>query len=147
MQTSNEFLSAKKDKNVRSLIIKLNQDRQYMYLCIDTPIRYTDNKETVYIESDTTIRIDNYSSSFGKKIDIKKICFHLSVWNDNFVRCFINAIKKDSNVFFKVVAFNQSENINSINWVSHQLYGIIDNKEYFLSDYTGANNSASPISY
>ena len=148
MKISNDFLLAKKDKNVQTLIVKQFKGRQYIYLCIDTPIKYTDKKEMVYVESDSNFTIENFSGYYnnGVKLPIENICFHLSMYNDNFVRCFLNAIKKDSEVSFKVTAYNDSDNLRAVNWNSHQLYGFIDNKEYFLSCYSGPNNSASPIS-
>lgn len=160
MKLSNEFLTAKKDKNVRSLIVaktdKYGQDRTYMYLCIDAPIPYTDKKELVFVETDTDIRIENYSAHSwfndnGGKVKINKICFHCDCYRNgdieqgNYVANFLRSIKKDSDLSFKVVAYNSCDTYNELKVVAHQLYGYIDNKEYFLSSFVGYNNTASPI--
>ncbi len=147
MKVSTEFLTAKKDKFLRSIVVRQLNGRQYMYLCIDTPIKYTDKTEPVYIETDTKFTIENFSGYYnnGHKKQIENICFWLTPYNQNYVTCFLNAIKKDSEVSFRITAYNDSDNLRAVNWHSHQIYGIIDNKEYFLNSYSGPDNSAAPV--
>lgn len=148
MKTNENFLIGKKDKNLQSLVVFKRNEGTCMRLCIDTPIKYTDRKETVFIETDTEIRVENYSSYSSlsnEKLPINELCFHCSVYNGNHITNFINSIKKDSDVKFKVVAYNGSDALKQLNLVHHSLYGIIDNKEFMLSDYVGHNNTASPV--
>lgn len=149
MKVNNEFLTAKKDKAVQSLLVRQDDNKQYMYLCIDAKIPYTDKKETVFIETNTELRIENYSGSYSElKTDrkvINAICFHCTIYGENFVQTFLKAIKKDSDVSFKVVAYNSTDSYIRLGIVAHQLYGYIDNKEYFLSCFVGLDNTGSPV--
>jgi hypothetical protein len=152
MQVLPEFFAAKKDKNVSSLIIKREKTngemRDFMYLCIDTPIKYTEKTELVFVETNINLRVNNYSKLGTinlRKSDVSLICFHLSVYNENFVTNFLKSIKKDSIVSFKVVAYNGCDAWDEVGYVSHQLYGSIDGREYFLSSYVGKDNTASPV--
>tara|TARA_R110000868_G_scaffold45465_1_gene151004 strand:- start:3828 stop:4256 length:429 start_codon:yes stop_codon:yes gene_type:complete len=141
MKTSIEFQKAKKDKGLNSMLIMQVNGLSFIRLCIDEKSKYSDRVETAFIETETEIRVENYKQSF----DIGKICFHLSHYNYSPVKTFLDAIKKDSEVSFKVIAFNGSNLLNEVNFVSHKLYGIIDEKIYLLDIFTGLNNLASPI--
>jgi hypothetical protein len=152
MQVSEQFLKAKRDKNLRDLIVAKRDNRTFMYLCIDTPKKYTDDKVTQFIETDTTFNITNYSnviSGTGKyEGETNVICFHLNNISFNgisHVQTFLNAIKKDSDVSFRIVAYNGCEYYKESNLVSHQLYGIIDGNRYLLENFVGKDNSASPV--
>jgi hypothetical protein len=158
MKISSDFFAAKKDKSLSAFIVKQETINDkicfYMRLCLNVKIPFTDRRESVFIETDTDISIDNcfqysfaYDEEKKQQIEIKNISFYMPVYFENHIVNFLNSIKKESNVKFKVIAFNSNENLNAVGFVSHQLYGIIDNKEYFLSDFTGKNNSASPINY
>ena len=141
MKTSPEFLKAKKDKNLNSMLIMQNNGRSFIRLCIDEKSKYSERSDTVFIETDTTISIDKHKQDF----DVSKICFHIPHYNYSPVKTFLDAIKKDSEVSFKIIAFNGSNLLNEVNFVSHKLYGIIDNKIFLLDIFTGLNNLASPI--
>ena len=154
MKVSTDFLTAKKDKNITAIVVISRTEtdgihRTYIRLCLDVPVKYTEKKEMVFVETPTEIKIDNYSgsylSSMKTKVDISTICFHLPIYNENYVKTFLMQIKKDSEVTFKIVAFNSSDMLNELSLVSHQLYGTIDGKEYFLNSYVGHNNTASPV--
>ncbi len=162
MKVSEEFLIAKKDKEVRSIGVfqrmepKSYTDRTlelktYIRLGIEKSNKYNSDKQQIDVCTDTEIHITNFSGSiFGRnsKVDITRICFTDMIYNTDLChyKTFLSAIKKDSDVSFEVIAYNSSESIISVNWVSHQIYGIVDNKKYFLKSYTGPDNSASPVS-
>jgi len=141
MKVTAEFLKAKKDKNLNSMLIMQNSGRSYIRLCIDEKSKYSERTETIFIETDTKISIDSYRQSF----EISKICFHISQYNYSPIKTFLDAIKKDSEVSFKIIAFNGSNLLNEVNFVSHKLYGVIDSKIFLLDIFTGLNNLASPI--
>ena len=142
MKVTEEFLKAKKDKNLNSMLIMQNSRRSYIRLCIDEKSKYSERTETIFIETDTKISIDNYNR---QGFEISKICFHISHYNYSPIKTFLDAIKKDSEVSFKIIAFNGSNLLNEVNFTSHKLYGIIDNKIFLLDIFTGLNNLASPI--
>ena len=160
MKVSNEFLVAKKDKGLNSLLVISRTDsdsnvhRTFLRLCIDVKIKFTDRRESVFVECDTKVDVTNYSTyktyedgneTHNPKRSTDKICFHNSIYGDSHITTFLNNIRKDSEVSFKVIAYNSSEFLNRNNMVSHSLYGYIDNKCYLLDKYTGADNSASPV--
>ncbi len=161
MKANEDFLKAKRSGEVRNFVVADREERQsrycddivrkkHIYLCIDERSRFDRSKvETVFVETDTDIRIENYSGSWIKNEQSKRpagyICFMVSVHDNNYGRTFLNAITKDAEVSFKVVAFNGSDFTNRTGLVSHQLYGYINDREYFLQSYIGADNSASPV--
>ena len=149
------FFKAKKDKGLSAFLVirRIEKDtdtepRTYIRLCIDQRSKYTDDRSRIFIEANTMIHLDNYSvrTADGAQHPINTICFYESVYGyENHIRTFLCAIKKESDVSFKVLAFNNSDFDRDNNLVSHQLYGIIDNKHYLLSHYKGLDNLASPI--
>ena len=141
MKTSEQFLKAKKDKNLNSMLIMRVSGKSFIRLCINEKSKYTEMEQTVFIETDTKISIDNYNPSR----EIGNICFHLSHYNYSPVKTFLDSIKKDSEVSFKVIAFNGSNLLKEVNFVSHKIYGVIDEKIFLLDIYTGLNNLASPV--
>lgn len=148
-----QFLTAKKDTNLRSLIVKScienNIKRTYMYLCVDVKNKYKPSKtDTAYIETDTEIGIDNYSQMEGNRREVETICFHitnLTFKGVTHLQTFLQAMKKDSDVSFKVSAYCGNDYYKELKLVSHKLTGIVDGKCYLLDCYVGANNSASPV--
>ncbi len=83
MKVSEEFLAAKKDKNVSAFLIIQRMEgevkRTYMRLCIDVPNKYG-SPTTAFVETDTEIKIDNYSyGTYNQKTEVSKICFHTSI--------------------------------------------------------------------
>lgn len=154
MKVNETFLKAKTPKeNANALIVAMRKYngsdalRKYMYLCIDQKIKYSDKRETVFVETDTDIRFDNYSGypEHSAKKEPRYVCFHIYVHDNNHARTFLNAIKKDSDVSFKVLAWNGSEWSRKHNLVCHRLYGYVDNNEYLLSEYIGEDNTATPV--
>lgn len=150
MKTSEQFLKAKKDKSLRALLVIQREGKTNIRLCIDGKIPYTDKVEQVFVETETEISIENYSSYENeerRKRAVNSICFHESFYSGfNHIGTFLDAIKKDSDVRFKAVVFNGSNDIREVGFVRHSLYGIIDNnKSFLLSSYCGKDNSASPI--
>lgn len=142
MKTTQEFFQAKKDKNLNSMLVMMHNNRKFIRLCIEEKSKYTETSQTIFIECDTEISIDNYKNS---SFQINKICFHLPHYNYSPIKTFLDSIKQNSEVSFKIIAFNSSNLLNEVNFVSHKLYGIIDKKIFLLDIYTGLNNLASPI--
>jgi len=154
MKTNNVFLKAKKDKNLSAfLVIQRKEeeiDRTYIRLCLEVPVKFSDRKETVFVETDTEIRIDNYSGWNGEKKVPNEICFHESVYpstGQGHIITFLSAIRKESDVKFRIVAWSSSDNLKNVGFTTHILYGRIDEKEYLLSTYVGPENLASPVKY
>jgi hypothetical protein len=141
MKVSAEFLKAKKDKNLNSMLVMQNNGSPFIRLCINEKSKYSERSETAFVETDTQISIDNYNKHFT----VGKICFHIPHYNYSPVKTFLDSIKKDSEVSFKIIAFNASNLLDEVNFVSHKLYGIIDNKIFLLDIFTGLNNLAAPI--
>lgn len=144
MKVTEKFLKYKKSKNIRSFMVVESEDGQQ-------EIRLSIEKEEdkFYIDTPTEISTENYSQhGTGGKKDIKRIFFHEFVYHFqiNPIGTFLNMINKNSDVKFKVIAFNNTETLTKHNLTSHQLYGIIDGKKSFLlSSFTGEQNTASPI--
>jgi len=157
MKINNPALFAvRKDKKLAAMLViqrlERNEkgelaERTYIRLCIEGREKYTEKVDTIFVEADTEIRVDNYLPDNGNsKREITQICFHADVYREeSHIRSFLNAIKKDSDVKFRVVAFNGSYYWNEKQAVSHQLYGLIDNHGYLLDFYIGGDNTASPV--
>lgn len=150
------FLTAKREKRLRyfSVVDRSEKNtegnierRTYMKLCVEEQHKYSTHSELADIETDTEIRIQNYSAYGNNPLrDIGGVSFIVDIpQDDSHIRTFLNAIRKDSDVRFKVVAFNGNDLCREKQLVAHQLYGIVDNKAYMLATYTGADNSASPV--
>jgi len=153
MKTSEIFLQAKKDKNLRSFLLfdenSTGKRMKYIRLAIDVKNKYSNNYESpIFIECDTDIKYEDYSGKqLIKNNDNYKTCFHCSIYsNESHIKTFLKAINKNTDVKFKVIAYNGCEAWEKLNLVHHSLYGIINDKDvYLLEQYTGHNNTASPI--
>ena len=141
MKVTELFLKAKKDKGLKAMLVIQRNSQTFIRLCIDVRNKYTESVESIFIETDTQISVDNYQPNK----EINEICFHMSNYNYNSIQVFLNAIKKESEVSFKVIANNTCETWKECNLVSHSLYGIVDEKVFFLSQYVGKDNLASPV--
>ena len=151
MKTTAEFIAAKKDKNLTALVIiqrtENNINRTYMRLCIESKNKYTGARDLFFIESDTNIKVYNYSNSDEKK-HINEICFHISNYGfigSQYLKTFLGAIKPNSEVNFQVTAYNSSDAMKEVNFINHYIVGIVDGKEYLLNSYVGKQNLASPV--
>lgn len=158
MKVNELFLKAIKDKGLRTLIVASRpyhgngyngEHRIYMYLCIEEKSKYSDKQVTVYVDTDTEIKVDNYSGYFSEQqLEVSTMCWNCSTQTmrgEGHVQTFLNAIKKDSEVHFRVIAYNGCDYFREKQLVHHQLYGYIGEKCYFLSDYVGAGNTAAPV--
>lgn len=149
MKIENEdFFNAKSDPALNAFMLRRVEGRDYMELCLNIKLRYSDKTETVWVKADTKIVVDNYSPVLNNE-DIKSICFHESVYqlsiNGGHIKTFLRAIKKTSDVHFRVVAYNSCDMIKKVGFVRHDLHGIIDGNTYMLSQYVGLDNSSSPV--
>jgi len=157
MKISNPlFFKARNDRKLEAMLVirrpENNEDgllciRSYFRLCIHRREKYSNEKHDPFLEVDTDIRLDNFSSSYmiSKRI-ISNILFHCVIYGEgSHIRTFLLAIRKESDVSFRLVAFNGSNFWNEHQAVSHQLYGVIDGREYFLAFYVGADGATSPV--
>lgn len=156
MKVNELFLKARKDKQLRAMLVvdRIEKDddgkesrRKYIRLCLDIKSPYDFTSHMSFVETDTEIRYEDYSGqSLIKQSPNYNTAFHMSIYgHSNHVSTFLNSIKKDSEVSFKIVAFNSCEAWKNVNFVHHSLYGIINDRIYLLEEYTGQNNLASPI--
>ena len=161
MNTNAEFLKAKNDKDINSFLVIDREEytdntlttkarRKYMRLCLEKKKPYSQEKESIFVESETSINYEDYSEDHKFKIYETRIetCFHCSIYRSgSHILTFLKAIKKDSEVKFKVIAFNGCEFYKATGLTHHSLYGVVNDNYYFLSDYVGNQNLASPIRY
>lgn len=159
MKVNELFLRAKKDKHLRSMLVidriekndeNIEERKKYIRLCIDIRSKYKTviSPETEFVETPTEIRYEDYSGqSIIKNSKSLSAVFHMSIYLDSHILTFLKSIRKDSDVSFKIVAFNSCESWNTANFVHHSLYGIINDNYYLLQEYTGFDNLASPIHY
>ena len=156
MKVNELFLKARKDKQLRSMLVidRIDKDddgkearRKYIRLCLDIKSPYDFTSHMSFVETDTEIRYEDYSGqSLIKQSPNYDAVFHNSIYgHSNHISTFLNHINKDSDVSFKVVAFNSCEAWKKVDFVHHSLYGIINDRYYLLNEYTGQNNLASPI--
>lgn len=139
MKVTEEFLQAKKDKKLDAFMVVQQNDTPLIRLAIAS--KYSAGRDSV--ECPTEIRIESFG---GREKEIKKILFYESIYHtsEGHVATFLKAIKKDSDVRFRVVAFNACENYERVGFESHQLYGIINERVYLLVNHVGPQNLASP---
>jgi hypothetical protein len=156
MKVNELFLKARKDKQLRSMLVidRIDKDddgkearRKYIRLCLDIKSPYDFTSHMSFVETDTEIRYEDYSGqSLIRQSPNYNTVFHNSIYGySNHISTFLNHINKDSDVSFKVVAFNSCEAWKKVDFVHHSLYGIINDRYYLLNEYTGQNNLASPI--
>jgi hypothetical protein len=164
MKTSDFFLKAKTDKELTAMLIVDRFEftdntltdqirKKYIRLCLDVKNKYNNESEMIFVECDTDIYYEDYSGKYtiknSENNNTLKTCFHCSIYkyHANHINTFLKAIKKESDVKFKVICFNNSQFYNDNDLVCHQLFGIIDDKFYFLDSYVGRSNLASPVQY
>ncbi len=99
------WFAARKDKKLSAMVI-IQRDEQnengklckrtYISLCIAHSEKYTEKVDTIFVEADTEIRVDNYSGcDSNSKREITQIWFNNSVSReDSHLRAFLNAVKK-----------------------------------------------------
>jgi hypothetical protein len=150
------FLSAiKKIKQLDSLIVIQRVEnssdnltpRTFIRVCVRPRYKLFKKKGFTFVEADTEIRIANYSSlSMSHHREVGRICFHCHVFQKySHIVTFLKKIENTSDIKFRILAFNSSQYVREKNFVSHELFGIIDKEYYLLSSYTGPDNSASPV--
>ena len=142
MKTVETFLKAKSDKNLSGFVLLQINGEKFMRLAIRQRIKYTNAEETIFVECPTDIFTDNLSH--GRKV-VTAISFHFFVYSKSHIHTFLKSIKKDSDVSFKVIAYNSCDVWNDCHLVNHKLYAHVDNSIFFLGEYTGRDNSASPV--
>lgn len=147
------FNKARKSKNINAaLLIHSQIEGSFIRICINERNKYTNESESIFVEYPINkVIFEGYERDKPTTLDkVKRICFHESVYKfiyTSHILTILNLIKEKSEIVLKVVAFNSSDNLKTVNFVKHTAYLIIDNKCYLFSDFTGFDNSASPISY
>lgn len=160
MKVSDDFLKAKKRKDLRAMLIfdkyeeqenKVWYRRMFIRLCLDIKSEFNDKSEMVFVECDTDIRYEDYTQYPNKPKDSPhfKVCFNEDCYSDfdSHIRTFLNAINKDSEVHFKIRINNNWEGLKKVDYHHHQLFGYINDRCYFLSDYVGEQNLATPVQW
>lgn len=150
MKTNELFLLASRDKQSAALLVsKSNDGKMTATIVVNVKNKYDNNTEMKWIPTDTEIRVENYSNSSGGKYrEVTHLHFNESIWHIGpcKVETFLSRIKKDSEVYFRVIAYNGSQWSNSKGIVRHELYGIINNCDaYLLSVFVGDDNEYTPV--
>lgn len=150
-----KFFKAARDNDLYAFLVIQRKEtpnetapRTYIWLGIRPNNNHSKGGALVFIEAETECQVINHSwtNSDGNGRSFVEIVFHESVYGyENHIKTFLTSIKRDSDVRFKILAFNCSEFDRQNELVAHELYGIIDRKYYLLSYYKGADNLASPI--
>jgi hypothetical protein len=160
-ETFNRLKLARKSTGLNSLILIHSQhENSFLRLCIEEKSKFSDNRETVFIEFPVKIIFDSYLRSqehlsLNKQVskieDTKRICFHESIYrDDSYILTILKSIKENSIIECRVVAFNGcsfDEQNKQADIVRHQCFVKVDDKNFLFSSYVGANNTASPIQY
>lgn len=144
MKVTEEFLQAKKDKKLTAFMVVQLRPLSDPLIRLWVDSKYSGGASQP-IDCPTEIRLESFG---GKEKNIKSISFHESVYptlRDNHITTFLKAINKNSDVRFRVLAFNSCDAHQNVGFESHQLYGIINERVYFLASYTGPQNTASPV--
>ena len=138
MKLSNEVLKAKKDKNLRSIVIQDRNDKQVLRLCIEQRNKYNNESNMIYVECETDIKYSAYNR------DISECSFILEMFN-NHIRTFLRKIGKNSNVSFVARIGNLNQYIEEKQLQRYELFGKIGKDTYLLSETVMPQNTASPI--
>lgn len=146
MRTSEQFQKTKNNKNLTAVLVIQRHGEQFIRLCFEERSKITKKSEIVFVECPTEIEIESFQHERAKLIT--EVCFHESFYHSsktNQVKTILKAIRKDSDVKFRVRAFNMNDYMKNHNLVCHELLADIDGKVHFMSYYVGEDNSASPV--
>ena len=146
------MIKAMRSKDLRAIVIfdrNNNGTReQLIRLHIEEPSKYS-NKKTVYIEFPIDIRYEDYSQRDTKNSENFRVSFLEWVYPGtvSHINTFLSMIKENTDLVFVVRIQNNCEFFDNNGLFHHQLFAYVGDKTFFLSDYVGNNNSASPIQY
>lgn len=144
----------KNTKKINSvLLIASAYENYFMRICLLDKNKYTQELENIQIEIPiNTIQLNGYTQNKPMKFEeVKRVCFHESFYSyyghNSHLLTILQAIKENSTIDLKIIAFNSNQNYESVNFVNHAAFLTIDNKNYMFSKYVGFDNLASPIQY
>jgi len=155
LQLTPEVLKAAKSKNAKYYGVNYDGATGVATFSVSVEIKAFGQEKSIRTECPVKLRVTNYSSFMSltdnKVIDksrITRIYFGDSLWGDlNHIKTFFKAIKKDSDVWFEAIIFNNNDNWAKADFTNHKLYGYIGDNRYLLESYVGPNNMASPVAY
>jgi hypothetical protein len=149
MKVSEQFLKAK-GLDLKSFMVVRHNGEDYIKLYFTgrpkvggrRPIKSDEEEEVI---TPTEIKTVVY----GGKPEPARISFYESLYTlaPNHIHTFLRSIKTTSDVSFKVIVNNVSDNYRNVGFTTHQLIGMIDQRQYLLSYYVGPENTASPVHY
>jgi hypothetical protein len=148
MKANEKVLKVIKHKGLRAFVLIRHDGIDKFRLCVDVKSDLDENyKDSIHVECETDIRIENYNSECRDVIE--NISFHESLYFEmNHIRTFLSKIGKETDIRFKVIAYNSCDVWKDAGLVSHSMYGILNNKDvYLLSTYVGKDNTASPVKF
>jgi hypothetical protein len=144
----------KHSKKINSvLLIASAHEKYFMRICLLDKNKYTQELENTHIEIPiNTIQLDGYTHSKPLKFEeVKRVCFHESFYSyyghNSHLLTILKAIKENSQIDLKIIAFNSNQNYENVNFVNHAAFLTIDKNNYMFSKYVGPDNLASPIQY
>jgi len=144
----------KHSKKINSvLLIASAHENYFMRICLLDKNKYTQELKNIHIEIPiNTIQLNGYTNNKPLKFDeVKRVCFHESFYSyyghNSHLLTILKAIKENSQIDLKIVAFNSNQNYENVNFVNHAAFLTIDKKNYMFSKYVGPDNLASPIQY
>lgn len=138
MKPTTEFLKAKKDKDLTSIVVqhRPSEGKPTLRLCFDRINKYNKELYRDYFECETEI-IGTYTEA--------SFCLMFVNANDSPVRTFLKNIRKNSDVKFKVRDWNGNQYTREAGLKTYELFGIINGEYYLLDSTVMKRNSASPI--
>jgi len=144
----------KHSKKINSvLLIASAHENYFMRICLLDKNKYTQELKNIHIEIPiNTIQLNGYTNNKPLKFDeVKRVCFHESFYSyyghNSHLLTILKAIKENSQIDLKIVAFNSNQNYENVNFVNHAAFLTIDKNNYMFSKYVGPDNLASPIQY
>jgi hypothetical protein len=135
------------------LLIASAHEKCFMRICLLDKNKYTQELENIHIEIPiNTIQLNGYTNNKPLKFEeVKRVCFHESFYSyyghNSHLLTILQAIRENSTIDLKIIAFNGNQNYENVNFVNHAAFLTIDNKNYMFSKYVGFDNLASPVQY
>jgi hypothetical protein len=161
MKPSEKLLKIKNDKAINSIAIVDRMEylkdgttlrtRAFRFF-LNVKDKYSEEIFPVMFDEPADIRYEDYTQDVEvkpKDSPLLYVFFYESYYHnqDSHWKTFLKKIKKDCDISFKIRINNNSE-FNARNGTGHhQLFGFINDDCYFLKDFVGEQNSASPVQW
>jgi hypothetical protein len=156
MKPTEDLLKMKGNKNITTIAIINRIEGRERVKCIRFFLNFTLPSGQIvsdYISFPIDMTFEDFTNG-DKPKDSDKLniffCQTIYHFNDCHFKTFLSKLKKDVDFHFKVRINNNQDNFEAINFVRHELFGVINvntNKDdiFYLQCYVGENNSASPV--